>query len=529
MGLFSDYVESIKQQTENLREVTTVKSGIDCSTQSIGGCANVINALSIDETANDYDIYSSPSWYPDIKKILEDAQDIVVGSTTYYPLYAMVLANIDAEDSFIQTAKDSANMHYGTGCSAYIFSDTVNNDINNADSSTLQIGASVSHTWDSTKDYKDYSDETCVAVRWVVCYHTSRTTKIVVSPGNLPVKEMYVGECSLSEYSFTCCSANGSPGVTWRNYVNSIILSDATDYTTMTMYNPSSTSLTKYYNFFYVMSFLQTLILPKLKTITNFSNMSTINTGGTLYGLNSLTNLQLPALQTISFTAINSVYVLGNCQRLKSLNLPALTTITSTNNVYVLSGLIGLKSLNLNSSLSVSGNAVALGSGTTYLIEGSINLPMVTKATSAIFYRITNIFLPPTQSSAAFTCSVYSKKCKKISIPSSYTNTTWISGFGLVPYIELFNNFDIDGCSFSSIYRSDSWLVDLCGWLKDNSETEAKTITLGSNLITRGNNIYILYDSENINNITTEGVTSLTDGAVSVIGYITNVKNWTVS
>lgn len=45
MGKFSDYLDSMKSQTDTLRDVVSEKSGVDCSEMSIGGVANVVKDI----------------------------------------------------------------------------------------------------------------------------------------------------------------------------------------------------------------------------------------------------------------------------------------------------------------------------------------------------------------------------------------------------------------------------------------------------------------------------------------------------
>jgi hypothetical protein len=108
-------------------------------------------------------------------------------------------------------------------------------------------------------------------------------------------------------------------------------------------------------------------------------------------------------------------------------------------------------------------------------------------------------------------------------------NTTTNNITNSCRYVELYANFDM-AWNFSSNtnqFKSIQWLKDLCVWLKDNTGLTAKTLTLGTGNMANMNNLYLTYDSSDINNIT--WVDSSTPGAITATAYCTQVKNWTLS
>ena len=134
MGRFSNYVDSLKSQTNSLRTALTTKSGEDCSNYSIGTCAEAVSRLDTTTDVSNPEYYESPSWYPNIETILTSAQNITKDGTTYYPAYIELLGNELPTNNFYKTTSTSAsaiNYYNNTGGEAYIFSDVVNNDITN--------------------------------------------------------------------------------------------------------------------------------------------------------------------------------------------------------------------------------------------------------------------------------------------------------------------------------------------------------------------------------------------------------------
>ena len=97
-------------------------------------------------------------------------------------------------------------------------------------------------------------------------------------------------------------------------------------------------------------------------------------------------------------------------------------------------------------------------------------------------------------------------------------------------YIELFNDFNITGVNFTGqINKEFRWLRDLCIWLKDRTGEEAGTMIIGGNNINNASNIYLTFNPNDKRDITFDGVTAETEGAVSITDFITNQLNWTLS
>ena len=172
MGKFSDYVENINIQTNILRENLTNATGVDCSKKSIGMCADVV-ADYVPDLEKEEVYYDRPSWYPDIKTILNSAPEIEKDGIAYVPAYIMLLNNLSMETPFYNansTTASAINYQRSTGGEAVLCSDKCNNDIANANADALEVGTTILHTWDTSKDIVDPSGKDLNKVRWAIIY-----------------------------------------------------------------------------------------------------------------------------------------------------------------------------------------------------------------------------------------------------------------------------------------------------------------------------------------------------------------------
>lgn len=147
----SEQVESLKQQTDLLRESAGKLVGQDLTNYNIGNIASAIDGVTPEPEEEEG--YVRPSWYPNVEEILNNAPVIVKDGKTYTPCVgALYLAN-EVTTAFYKVGKTSnsditaVNFFNSTGCDAYIFGDVVQNNISNANETTLEVGTEISHKW----------------------------------------------------------------------------------------------------------------------------------------------------------------------------------------------------------------------------------------------------------------------------------------------------------------------------------------------------------------------------------------------
>lgn len=504
MGRFSDYVENINQQTNLLKENLKTVTGIDCSNYSIGNCANVVlqknNTEYVDPSDDEY---VSPAWYPNLQDILNNAPTITKDDVIYYPLYAMILMDVEVISPFYKansTSSSAVNYYRGTGGDAYIFSDVVDNNIANANDTTLQVGTQIMHEWDLTKDIGNtqLGNTDKYKIRWVIVYGTSTTTAINIQIHGTPVIEFITGNCTISYLSF---NAYINPANYYCKYIN---------FQNNTIYQPITDQ------FMNSMEILEKIILP---------NTTVQGVSSSFYFMNNCTNLKTVIMpNNFNITSI-AHKLFSDCQTLKTIILP---NGTSSLNGFV--GCYQLSSLILPSSIN-SITDTSLGS--CYNLKSIILPDNITEINKQIFYNcyvIENVILP--NNLVSITNTNFCVNCFSLSyikIPSTLqTWTTSASTLNYCKYIELFNDFDISGCNFTgSILKDIQWFKDLCIWLKDHTDTTPDTMILGSKNLAVCDDLYLTYNPEDKNDIT--WVTSGTAGAITVTEYITTVKNWTLS
>ena len=200
MGKFSDYVENINAQTEILRNVTTDLSGLDASKESIGNCANMIS-----EYVDKEDVEVLPAWYPDVKSILNSAPNIEKNGKTYYPGYILLLKDLEFSTPFYKTNSSTStaiNYYRATGGDAVLCSDRCNNDITNASADNLEVGETILHTWDTSKDIADSSGKDLYKVRWAIVYLLNKSTTPTIHIQNTPTLVFISGDMNIDYNSF---------------------------------------------------------------------------------------------------------------------------------------------------------------------------------------------------------------------------------------------------------------------------------------------------------------------------------------
>ena len=195
----SEQVESLKQQTDLLRESAGKLVGQDLTNYNIGNIASAIDGVTPEPKEEEG--YVRPSWYPNVEEILNNAPVIVKDGKTYTPCVgALYLAN-EVTTAFYKVGNTSTgttttvNYYNCTGCDAYIFGDVVQNNIANANETTLEVGTEISHKWNEAFNISnpDPLDTTGDAVRWAIWY--SSNTAAAVTPhihGNWSIVELFI-------------------------------------------------------------------------------------------------------------------------------------------------------------------------------------------------------------------------------------------------------------------------------------------------------------------------------------------------
>ena len=502
MGKFSDYVENINEQTNLLRKNLQEATGMDCSNKSIGGCANVV-ANYIPELEEDDDgSYVRPSWYPNPKEILDNAPDITVDGNIYYPAYILLMDNSETQTPFYYSNNssniDAVNYYRGTGGSAVLCSDKCDNNISNANETTLEVGTTIMHTWDLSKDIADPSGEANYKVRWAVIY--TRYTSVTPSIFGTNAIEFISGNIQISNDSLS----NPSTPKKANNTLKFFWIPENT-----TFLKSASYSLSYYMN-------LQEIKLECLNTIYDANignycyNLQKITYAKTVGSVRSVCGAGIYNLKTLIApeTITNQQYptmsnVASYAYKLKYINIPTFnTTITL---ISCFEHCSNLKTLILsNSIITIDSN---------FCTDCS---------------NLETLILPANLQSISFS-NFKPLKLKYLKIPSSVTTIKNTSSAVLIytTYIELYNDFDISGLYFNQyINKEIQWLKDLCGWLKDRTGMTANKMILGRGNIDNAKKIYLTFNPNNKREIT--WVDEGTEGAINIVEYITNQLNWTL-
>lgn len=515
----SEQVESLKQQTDLLRASAGKLVGQDLTNYNIGNIASAIDGVTPEPEEEEG--YVRPSWYPNVEDILNNAPVIVKDGVTYTPCVGALCINNTL------TFECSPTL---TGADAYVFGDVVQNDIANANETSLEVGTTISHKWNEAFDITnpDPLNDT-YAVRWVIYYYTNPLGTNHVHDSNNSLVEIIVKGLAISRsfmtskndserYSFAelrflkfsaDCKYNSTMGVKFL-YGNTRIEE-------VQIFCPISFAVSSYTtvnsNYFLGSSVVKKVTLGVISgTADNFCNYTTrlvyfycapeselTFRDGTFSNSGRLRTVYLP----------NKIGALGNgfmanCSSLQYLIIPQLTTPT------VLSS--GLSSLTSLRSFIVPNGVTTIGSILNYasMLESVIIPSSVTSLKGFLLSSSYNL--------------------REIHIPSSVTEMTTNSStlFAYIPYVGLFNDFDISSINFTGqVPKTLQWLKDLCGWLKDRTGETANTMVLGTANLANANQIFLTFDPENKRNIT--WVDEGTEGAISITEFITNQLNWTLS
>ena len=564
MSVFSSDLQELQRQTNTLRENLKTVTGIDCSGYSIGNCAGVAlqktNTDYVEPDNDETDDYIRPDWYPDIKSILNSAPEIIKDDVTYYPIYIMLMMDTEVSSPFYtsnSTSSSAVNYYRGTGGNAYIFSDVVDNNIANANADTLEVGATITHTWDLDKDIADPTNEDKYKVRWVVVYKTSRTTgTLFYCFGDCPCIEIITGDMTWH------CGTSAKTSAMYN--------STSTSYTADTLKYVEigeDTKFTQDYMGYGFCSYVETLE----KVVFNCQPIQIYNAYFLYYCYNlKKIDIKNKILSFYSDTNNNSLAGLYNLKEFEfgdnfigktlpsnifqnAYNLKSIVIPSGVQNIgdNFCSGCSNLTSIVLPSSLIQIGSNFCSGCRK---LE-NISLPNQLNSVDTSFLansNIKSITIPNTLNNinSSFLMDVYNLKyiylqdgltilnwntfCRNASIdylkiPNSLTqiDDANFNNVIYIKYLELYDDFDISDWRLSNSYFTVDCLKNICIWLKDKTGETANTMILGEQNINNLSNIYCVYDSETKQ--ITGRIDSGTDAAISGLEYITTVKNWTIS
>lgn len=355
---------------------------------------------------------------PNGEDIIENAPDFEVEGVVYKPIYYLAL-----RDTFIIKTFTKTGDGVSTGADAYLFSDDLSN---------LQVGDSVTHTFDPTKDFSTDQGWKCrYAIMYATADNKALATGRTVNLYNFTNTFELVGASGTIFSSYTVLFGKSqSPGNLIIKYVNILSCSFYTG------------AINKE-NFMRYCSALQELKLPN--TLTSIKS----------YGLENCT--ALVSIDLKSLTSIPFQNLLTTCRCLKNVDLENVASIGGGNSLYNMSS---LQSVNLPLLTSISGSNVL--SNNPSLKE--VNCPLLNSIT-ANSVLINN----------------YNLNYINLSSITTWTNTT-ATTLNYTQFIKLPTNFDIDAVNLTgTVPKSYEWLnVELPTKLKDNSGGTAKTLTIGS-------------------------------------------------
>lgn len=515
----SEQVESLKQQTDLLRESAGKLVGQDLTNYNIGNIANAINGVTPEPEEEEG--YVRPSWYPNVEEILNNAPEIVKDGVTYTPCVGALCINNAL------TFECSPTL---TGADAYIFGDVVQNNIANANETTLEVSTTISHKWNEAFDIKspDTFDD-AYAVRWVIYYYTNPLGTNHVHDSNNSLVEIIVKGLAISRgfmtspndsrrYSFAELRfLKFSADCKYNSNLGTRFLYGNTRIEEVQIFCPISFEVSSYStinsDYFLGSSGVKKVTLGVISgSAYNFCNYANrlfyfycapesklTFTGDAFANSRQLRTVYLP----------NKIGALGvgfmsSCYSLQSFIIPQLTAQTVLSSGF--SSLTSLRSFIVPNGITTIGNILADSA----LLESIIIPSSVTSLKGFIL-------------SASY-------KLREVHIPSSVTEMTTNSSslFAYIPYVGLFNDFDISSINFTGqVPKTIQWLKDLCGWLKDRTGETANTMVLGKANLANANQIFLTFDPNNKRNIT--WVDEGTEGAISITEFITNQLNWTLS
>lgn len=477
MGKFSDYVDTIKQQTESLREVVSAKSSVDCSKMSIVECTGVIDSLEV--TSQEEARYIRPSWYPDIEDIVKSAPDITKEGVIYYAvasalLYANnVIGHFNKLDNQLIGSEPYKWMN-GTGCDAYIFSDDVDNNIANANENTLVVGNEVTHTWNLNKDITNTKEN--YSIRWVVFY-----TKTLNNINSLRLR----GYFSAIEI------------VAYRGSYNYLLGKSNSNE------DFPSGPLLKFVKF--------------CKEITN----STVSGN---YMLRDASNLEEVITEKPITMATDSF---SRCYSLKRIVHDGVLIKLSSNGTGPFSYSFKMQRYWQIDDLF----QVPMSNSPVSVVEKYINMNEEPNNLPSANY-VQHFEIPNAKKLSGNILGNTFNNVYGVKIPSSLKTWTGTgtSNLAKVSYFELYDDFNISGLNFTGSYaKSLQWLRDLCIWLKDRTGEETGSMVIGPYNLDNANNIYLTFNPNDKRDIIFDGVTAETSGAISITEFITTQLNWTLS
>lgn len=533
----SEQVESLKQQTDLLRESAGKLVGQDLTNYNIGNIASAIDGVTPEPQEEEG--YVRPSWYPNVEEILNNAPVIVKDGVTYTPCVgALYLAN-EVTTAFYKVGTTSSstttavNYYNCTGCDAYIFGDVVQNNIANANETTLEVGTTISHKWNEAFNITnpDTLDTTGDAVRWAIWY--SSNTSAVVTPyinGNWSLVELFIKNLVFNSNSFMAAS-NLPPrcpikylkifnSAKWEPYMSngsysSSVFSKLPHIKEIVMdcdlaFNQTYSS-SQGYQFGY---------LYNLKKIEFNGGVKGTPQSSFLSGCNSLSSIKLP----YGIKSLPSNFLMGS--KIKSLIVP--DTVKETKDSVLSSS--NVEHIVFTFPLEKVGSLVSLDNLKEIIIPDSVTQT----GTISIGRSVQKFVIGSGLTSLTLSVSSYTT-LDYLKIPSNIVSISDNYGvLSMIKYVELYENFDISGMrffqgstSYSTLCKPLQWLKDLCGWLKDRTGETANTMVLGTANLANANQIFLTFDPNNKRNIT--WVDEGTEGAISITDFITNQLNWTLS
>lgn len=515
----SEQVESLKQQTDLLRASAGKLVGQDLTNYNIGNIASAIDGVT--PAPKEEEGYVRPSWYPNVEEILNNAPVIVKDGVTYTPCVGALCINNTL------TFECSPTL---TGADAYIFGDVVQNNIANANEMTLEVNTTISHKWNEAFDITNPDPlNNTYAVRWVIYYYTNPLGTNHVHDSNNSLVEIIVKGLAISRGFMTHSSD-------YRAYTFNELR--FLKFYSNCKYNSSVATgfLRDSKKLEEVQIFCPLLFVLSNSTYSNssyFLNGSSVKkvTLGTISGSASTFCYNVPRL-IYFYCAPESEFNFGNdcfsaCTDLITMYLP--------NNI----GSIGAKFMESCQSLqkvvipSLAGMTRLSNVFNSCFRLRRFIIPDGILSVSDILsnsYSLEQLLLPSSVTSLKGFYLSNSHKIHEIHIPSSVTEMTTGSSslFAYIPYVGLFNDFDISSINFTGqVPKTIQWLKDLCGWLKDRTGETANTMVLGTANLANANQIFLTFDPNNKRNIT--WVDEGTEGAISITDFITNQLNWTLS
>ena len=531
----SEQVESLKQQTDLLRASAGKLVGQDLTNYNIGNIASAIDGVTPEPEEEEG--YVRPSWYPNVEEILNNAPVIVKDGKTYTPCVgALYLAN-EVTTAFYKAGNTSTstavNYYNSTGCDAYIFGDAVQNNIANANETTLEVGTEISHKWNETFNISnpDPLDTTGDAVRWAIWY--SSNTAAAVTPyihGNWSLVELFIKNLVFHNESFS-----SMPSSSVKCPIKYLKIFNSAKWTSFMNSKSSGSGVLGY------LPLIEEIIMD-CELAFNLSLNSSIG-----YQFSNLT-----ALKKIEFNGgikgTPQYYFLSDCYKLSSIKLPQ--GMNSIPHSFLRNSQI--RNLVLPDTIKEIGS-YAFSDRTEHIIFSS-SLEKIGSLSSSLS-NLKEIIIPDSvvqveeisigRSVKKFVIgsgltSLKLSPSKYITldylkIPSNIVSISDSNGaLSMIKYVELYENFDISGMkfyqgtsSYSTLCKTLQWLKDLCGWLKDRTGETANTMVLGTANLANANKIFLTFDPNNKRNIT--WVDEGTEGAISITDFITNQLNWTLS